>query len=204
MNDCAIATRWSVPEIQNAIVRHTKNYDSIPNVSFGFFKHIECDLVQVSGAGYIHEFEIKRSWSDFLADFKKSHFHDDLRISQLTFVLPEALGNDRLNLFCQNNYREFKRYFDFMFYTESGDLCSITKSVPTIVSDCRVVYRPEKKFRTETYISPEMEEVIRSNDIDAPHRRHLFVEELAKLYRLGTIRFWYRQNSTLNKKGSAE
>lgn len=35
----------------------------------------ECDMLVCSKAGYLTEIEIKRSWSDFLADFKKRHEH---------------------------------------------------------------------------------------------------------------------------------
>lgn len=36
----------------------------------------ECDMLVLSKAGYLTEIEIKRSWSDFLADFKKNHAHE--------------------------------------------------------------------------------------------------------------------------------
>ena len=35
----------------------------------------ECDMLVMSKSGYLTEIEIKRSWSDFLADFKKHHGH---------------------------------------------------------------------------------------------------------------------------------
>ena len=35
----------------------------------------ECDMLVCSKSGYLTEIEIKRSWSDFLADFKKKHNH---------------------------------------------------------------------------------------------------------------------------------
>ena len=189
-----VETRWSVAEIQEAIVRHTCNEQSIPNVSFGFFRGMECDLVQVSGSNYIHEFEIKRAWSDFLADFRKRHFHDDIRIVRLTFVLPEAFAGDRLKKFCEKNYQKFKREFDFLFYAEGGDYCQMVDSHWVRIDDCRLSKLPLEQFRTETYITKEMLGIIRKNDKAAPYRRHLFVEELARLYRLGVIRLWHRQS----------
>ena len=36
----------------------------------------ECDMLVCSKSGYLTEIEIKRSWSDFLADFKKKHKHE--------------------------------------------------------------------------------------------------------------------------------
>jgi len=36
----------------------------------------ECDMLVCSASGYLTEIEIKRSWADFLADFKKRHEHE--------------------------------------------------------------------------------------------------------------------------------
>lgn len=36
----------------------------------------ECDMLVLRPSGYLIEVEIKRSWSDFLADFHKKHAHD--------------------------------------------------------------------------------------------------------------------------------
>ena len=36
----------------------------------------ECDMLVLSKSGYLTEIEIKRSWADFLADFKKRHTHE--------------------------------------------------------------------------------------------------------------------------------
>lgn len=190
-----LATKWSVAEIQRAIVAYTRNDDSIPNVAWGFFGNMECDLVQVNGSDRIHEFEIKRSWSDFMADFKKTRFHDDIRICRLTFVLPESFAGDRLKKFCADHYAEFKREFDFLFYAE-GDRCRIVEGQWVTTSSWRQQYVFPEQFRTETYITPEMLETIRANDRAAPYRRKLFTEELAKLYRLGTIRLWHRTTPT--------
>lgn len=191
-----LETKWSVADIQKAIVRHTQNDVSIPNVSFGFFKNIECDLIQVSSAAYVREFEIKRSWSDFMSDFRKKHFHDDVRLHRLTFVLPESFAGDRLKKFCADHYQEFKREFDFLFYLENGDSCRIAEGSWQTTGDWRAKYVVAERFRTNTYITDEMMKVVRNNDHAAPYRRHLFAEELASLYRLGVIRLWHRSAET--------
>ena len=189
-----LATKWSVAEIQRAIVQSTGVDESIPNVSFGFFKRMECDLVQVSDAGYLHEFEIKRSWEDFMADFKKAHFHDDIRIMRLTFVLPAEFAGEKLKKWCAAHYKEFKRSFDFMFYLEDGPTCSFPQAKWVHVSDYRSALQLPEQFRTETYITPEMAREIHRNDKDAPYRRKLFLEEIVKLYRLGVVRLWHRSS----------
>lgn len=192
MKQGKIETKWSVRDIQRAIVAYTHNDNSIPNVAWGFFGSMECDLVQLTSSDKIHEFEIKRSWSDFMEDFKKARFHDDIRICRLTFVLPESFAGDRLKKFCEDHYAEFEREFDFLFYTE-GDRCEIAQGEWVTTSGWRQQYVVPEQFRTDTYITQEMLKVIRANDKAAPYRRRLFTEELAKLYRLGVIRLWHRQ-----------
>lgn len=187
-----LATKWSVAEIQRALVLHTRVDAAIPNVSFGFFKNIECDLVQVTEAGYLREFEIKRSWDDFMADFRKVCFHDDVRIMRLTFVLPEAFAGEKLKKWCAEHYKEFKRPFDFLFYLEDDTVCSFPQATWVSVNSHRSALQLPERFRTETYITPEMAGEIHRNDKDAPYRRKLFLEELAKLYRLGVVRLWHR------------
>ena len=186
----SLATRWSVAEIQAAIVRYLRSYDCIPNVSFGFFGHMECDLVQVTGSSFLREFEIKRSWGDFLADFRKARFHDDIRISRLTYVIPASFADERLRVFCADRHQTFKRAFDFLFYRE--DVCAIVSPVYIQTDDHHTRFDFEPKYRTSTYLTDAMMEVVNANDAARPYRRKLFVEELANLYRLGTIRLWRR------------
>ena len=190
-----LATRWSVAEIQKALVFHTHVDETVPNVSFGFFKRMECDLVQVTDAGYLREFEIKRSWDDFMADFRKAHFHDDVRIMRLTFVLPAAFAGEKLKKWCAEHYKEFKRAFDFMFYLEDGPVCSFPQATWVPTDGYRSALQLPERFRTETYITPEMAGEIHRNDKDAPYRRKLFLEELVKFYRLGVVRLWHRTSA---------
>ena len=68
-------TKLSVKEIEDAIILHlTSGIRSnliVPNVSWGMGINYEADLVVVSKSGYATEYEIKRSYSDFIADFHK-------------------------------------------------------------------------------------------------------------------------------------
>lgn len=63
----------------------------VPNVSFGFFNTHEADLVVVSKAGYLTEYEIKRTWQDSLHDFKKDTNHFENKVCRLFYVVPEFL-----------------------------------------------------------------------------------------------------------------
>lgn len=58
----------------------------------------ECDMLVLRPSGYLLEVEIKRSWSDFLADFHKTHHHrcNDRQslIKELWFCIPEGCLED--------------------------------------------------------------------------------------------------------------
>ena len=65
----------------------------IPNIYLG---HLESDMISVTKAGFIHEYEIKLNTTDFKADFKKTkHAHMRNRHYQFRnyfwFVAPEGL-----------------------------------------------------------------------------------------------------------------
>ena len=62
----------------------------VPNISWGMFNH-ECDLIVIRPSGYATEVEIKISYADFKADFKKEHNHNDNRIKSMYYALPESL-----------------------------------------------------------------------------------------------------------------
>ena len=179
-----LLTKRSVADIQHLIWLSLGggSTECIPNVSYGFFKEkgMEADLVYITPYGYLHEFEIKRSKSDFLADFKKPVFHGDVRIQKLTFVLPEALAGEWLKQWCADHYKEFRRSFDFWFYPEEGML-----KRPNYYG-----VDPKCKYTREYYFTDEMVREIDENDRDLPYRRRLFAEERSELYRLCMIRYW--------------
>lgn len=50
----------------------------------------ECDCLIMTKAGYLTEIEIKRSYADFLNDFKKDHVHNDDRIKAFYFMVHES------------------------------------------------------------------------------------------------------------------
>lgn len=52
----------------------------------------ECDMLVLSKSGYLTEIEIKRSFSDFLADFKKKHHHESGGIIKyFYYCVPEKI-----------------------------------------------------------------------------------------------------------------
>lgn len=69
-----IETKLSVKEIESIIVAYLGGVRTniiVPNLSWGFLNH-EADLIAVDKNGYLTEVEIKRSFEDFKADFKKT------------------------------------------------------------------------------------------------------------------------------------
>ena len=79
-------TTLSVDKIQRLIVEYeggARTSIFVPNVSWGYFKSHEADLLRISKQGYLTEYEIKRSWSDFLADFKKDGTHFEGKVAPL-------------------------------------------------------------------------------------------------------------------------
>lgn len=70
-------TKKTVEEIQDALIEQFGNYKTdiiVPNVYYGLFDY-EADLIIMTKSGYATEFEIKRSFSDFMNDFKKINVH---------------------------------------------------------------------------------------------------------------------------------
>ncbi len=85
-------TNLSVKEIQKEIAKYfdTRKNIIVPNVSFGLLPY-EADLLIMSKSGYLTEIEIKRSWSDFLADFKKKHTHNHKLIKYFYYAVPKNI-----------------------------------------------------------------------------------------------------------------
>jgi hypothetical protein len=92
-------TKRTLYEIEVALSKHD-NFNFIRNIiafnvnglseALNIFH--ECDMLVLSKAGYLTEIEIKRSWSDFLADFKKAHSHGGNGIIKyFYYCIPKSL-----------------------------------------------------------------------------------------------------------------
>jgi hypothetical protein len=62
----------------------------VPNISWGMNIH-ECDLLIVRKSGYGIEVEIKISRADLKKDAEKTHHHNDSRIREFYFAIPDYL-----------------------------------------------------------------------------------------------------------------
>lgn len=64
----------------------------------------ECDILVCTKAGYLTEIEIKRSWSDFLADFRKKHHHEsEGLIKYFYYCVPMSIV-ERVKEFLEKRY----------------------------------------------------------------------------------------------------
>ena len=94
----------------------------IPNLSWGLLPY-EADFIVVSKAGYMTEVEIKRSWEDFKADFKKDHRHDDERIYYFAYCVPLSISDKVVDYLKEQ--RKDERYFMLpavLTYTEDMEI----------------------------------------------------------------------------------
>ncbi len=76
----------------------------VPNCDWGFLNH-EADLLVLSKAKYLTEIEIKRTWSDFMADFKKRHTHYDPKLSHFYYAVPLSIGERVFNWLYEGTYQ---------------------------------------------------------------------------------------------------
>ena len=91
-----VCTELTVKDIQALLAEHfgIRNNIIVPNVSWGLLDY-EADLLIMNKTGYVTEIEIKRSWSDFLADFKKDeNAHKSENIYQFWYCVPDSLYKD--------------------------------------------------------------------------------------------------------------
>ena len=80
-------------EIELALANYygTRQNIIVPNcfINWGTVADHECDLIVIRPSRYAEEVEIKRSLSDFKADFKKKHGHIDPRLKHLYYAMPD-------------------------------------------------------------------------------------------------------------------
>lgn len=186
--DSKFISRWNEEQVQSMLGEYFTSYGrSAPlftNISFGFFKqkNIEADCLRMTEEGYLHEYEIKRSFTDFKNDFKKKNFHDDVRIARLTYVLPERMACSWLREFVKSEFNNFKRGFSFLFYSEE---------MGHIITQRNAGYVDwAERFDSNNYITAKQCNELERRNPAFPYIRRLFGEERSELYRLMMYRYW--------------
>lgn len=118
-------TKLSIEEILVALhgscIWNKRSDMFVPNLSWGLLNH-EADLVIVNKTGYLTEVEIKRSWEDFKADFKKKHTHNNERVYRFYYCVPVSIL-DKVKEFLLKVVKEDKSRKNpsaLISYTEDG------------------------------------------------------------------------------------
>ncbi len=88
--DTSLSINEIILALRNCGMWNKRSDIMIPNLSWGLLPY-EADFVVISKSGYLTEVEIKRSWSDFLADFKKKHKHDAEQVYYFYYCVPEKI-----------------------------------------------------------------------------------------------------------------
>ena len=88
--------KWTADDIEIAVTKFLDPRKNliIPNVSWGFFRWHEADIVVVRPSMWMAEIEIKVSRQDIKKDLEKKHRHKEKRIRELWFAVPEDLSDD--------------------------------------------------------------------------------------------------------------
>lgn len=132
----------------------------------------ECDCLIMTKSGYLTEIEIKRSYSDFLNDFKKNHVHDDDRIKEFYFMVHESFKDKVIEKLI-----EMKRLPDGVFVY--NDDCCITREIDR---------NNVRKLLGGNVFWMEQHGELKSYSKGC-YARKLFLEEQLQLARLGAMRY---------------
>ena len=132
----------------------------------------ECDMLVCSKSGYLTEIEIKRSWSDFLNDFKKKHNHNNFGIIKyLYYCIPLSIF-EKVQIKLEEEYDKRKNkdgfnYSGIITYDESLNIKFHSHRFKVCLNN-----KEEYHFLTPTLNG----------------YKKLFIEQQLELARLGTIR----------------
>ena len=150
----------------------------IPNVDWGFLNH-EADLLIINKTKRLIEIEIKRSWSDFMADFKKKHTHYDKKLGYFYYAVPYSIGERVFNWLYVGEYICTKVGFRY-------NRSSVTGYTEHNPHKCGlIIYGSSQELCNWKYpLSCLNVGAHRMNDYK------LSVDEELKLYRLLSMRIW--------------
>jgi len=150
---------------QNLIVFKVSDWSNVVN-------H-ECDCLLMSKSGYLTEIEIKRSYEDFLADFKKKHEHHDNHIKYFYFMIHKSFAEKALNKLV-----ELRKIPSLIYIYDNQANISLYKTeqeIKILISKKESI-NPWELADLKYYADPW-------------HARKLFLEEQYQLARLGAMRY---------------
>lgn len=141
----------------------------VPNLSWGLLNH-EADLAIIRKSGYLTEIEIKRSYQDLKKDFDKNVFHKDDKVSDFYFCLPSSIKEKANQLFLEQDDKLNGLYWGW----------KKEQYFPAVIwydDDGNLEYN-----KGWSYVGG----------------RKLFMEEINKLTRFMSIRYWNLLSKTTN------
>lgn len=180
-------TKRSLYEIEVALAKHQ---------AFNYLKNIvaynvtgiseilplfhECDMLVLSKSGYLTEIEIKRSYQDFLNDFKKKHNHPtNGLIKYFYFCVPKSIKD---------------KVYDFLYekkeYRYSG--------IITYDEDLNIEISGAKR---ENWIKSDDEKYVYAIKEMIGHRK-LFIEQQLEVARLASMRVIKLKEKLIENKKS--
>ena len=118
--ECALAISNDFNFVRNLVVFNVNGASEILPI------HHECDMLVCSKAGYLSEIEIKRSYADFLADFKKRHDHTNPLIKYFYYAVPESIYDK-----VEKKLSEENRRCGIVTYREDGWI-TVKRKCPTL------------------------------------------------------------------------
>ena len=96
--EIAIARSHEFNYIKNLVVFNVQGWSGILPL------YHECDVLVCTKTGYLTEIEIKRSYTDFVNDFKKRHNHYSKHIKNFYYCIPEKIYDKVVEYF--RNYED--------------------------------------------------------------------------------------------------
>ena len=164
----------------------------------------ECDMVVVSPKSrLLCELEIKRSWTDFCADFKKQHHHETysgIDISSFSYVIPEGLYGkaiDKLqeekvivtSIVTYDEQLNFKHHFCLWTHCPECEGGWGTRSCYSSYDKKNLMHEEVRKgIETGRYFLLDFHYGDKPTIIPKANPHPLFTEQLIELMRLGCMR----------------
>ena len=164
-----VCTELTVKDIQAMLAEYfgIRNNIIVPNVSWGMLDY-EADLLIMNKTGYVTEIEIKRSWSDFLADFKKDDCaHKSEIIYQFWYCVPDEIYGKCIEKL-KEVYPNISDRPNVISYTDDGMLNFHGKSASYCKGNHRKLFLEEQlklaRLGTMRYWSSEFKRLRNENN----------------------------------------
>ena len=178
-----VCTELTVKDIQALLAEYfgIRNNIIVPNVSWGLLDY-EADLLIMNKTGYVTEIEIKRSWSDFLADFKKDeNAHKSEIIYQFWYCVPDSLYKDCIDKL-KEVYPDSLDRPNVISYSDSGVLNFHGKSASYCRGKHRKMFLEEQlklaRLGAMRYWSSEFKRIKNESEIESESNNvELIIEE---------------------------